>query len=79
MVRGQKTVCMLTSSDEGNSIAGFLSVNENLAVTGRVIEAPNSEARIQRAAQAAKHFNEGLREGKFSLPVTWYEKQQIPQ
>ena len=79
MVCGQEIVYMLTGSDEGNSIAGCLWVNENLVVTGRVIAAPNSEARIQRAAKAAKHFNEGLWEGKFPLPETWYKKQQIPQ
>ena len=28
MVRGQETVCMLTGSDEGNSIAGLLSVTK---------------------------------------------------
>ena len=79
MVRGQEIVYMLTGSDEGNSIAGFLSVNENLVVTGRVIAEPNSEARIQRAAKAAKHFNEGLLEGKFPPSETWHKKQQIPQ
>jgi len=79
MVRGQEIVFMLTGSDEGNSIAGFLSINENLVVTGRVIAAPNSEARIQRAAKAAKHFNEGLWEGNFPPPGTWYKKQQISQ
>ena len=79
MVRGQEIVCMLTGSDEGNSIAGLLSVNENLVVTGRVIAEPNSEARIQRAAKAAKHFNEGLWEGKSPPSETWYKKQQIPQ
>ena len=79
MVRGQEIVDMLTGSDEGNSIAGFLSVNENLVMTGRVIAEPNSEARIQRAAKAAKHFNEGLLEGKFPPSETWHKKQQIPQ
>ena len=79
MVRGQEIVYMLTGSDEGNSIAGFLSVNENLVMTGRVIAEPNSEARIQRAAKAAKHFNEGLLEGKFPTSETWHKKQQIPQ
>ena len=79
MVRGQEIVYMLIGSDEGNNIAGFLSVNENLAVTGRVIAEPNSEARIQRAAKAAKHFNEGLWKGKSPPSETWYKKQQIPQ
>ena len=74
MVRGQEIVYMLTGSDEGNSIAGFLSINESLVVTGRVIAAPNSEARIQRAAKAAKHFNEGLLEGKLSPSETWYKR-----
>ena len=79
MVRGQEIVYMLTGSDEGNSIAGFLSVNENLVVTGCVIAAPNSEARIQRATKVAKHFNEGLWEGRSPPSETWYKKQQIPQ
>ncbi len=79
MVRGQEIVYMLTGSGEGNSIAGFLSVNENLVATGHVIAGLNSEARIQRAAKAAKHFNEGPWESKFPPSETWYKKQQIPQ
>jgi len=72
MVRDQKIVYMRTGTDEGDSVAGFLSGNENLLVTGRVIAAANSEARIQRASKAAKHFTEGLLEGKLSLSETWY-------
>ena len=79
MVRSQEIVYVRTGSDEGNSIAGLLSFNENLVVTARVIAEPNSEARIQRAAKATKHFNEGLWEGRSPPSEAWYEKQQIPQ
>ena len=75
MVRGQEIACTLEGTGAAHCMAGFLSVNENLVMSGRVMAAPDAGARIMRAAKAAKHLNEGLWKGKFPPPETWHKPQ----